>query len=97
MFGDYDDKIISIPFKDICLNKERVGKTTEGLEHINLKTGDIFEWKDNGINYKHYIIDEGQDFCGEHLRLLHDIANEQKGAFYVFYDRNHRRKKGSFL
>lgn len=24
---DYDNKIISIPFKDICLNKRRIGKT----------------------------------------------------------------------
>jgi hypothetical protein len=26
----YDNKIISIPFKDICLNKPMVGKRTEG-------------------------------------------------------------------
>jgi hypothetical protein len=26
----YDNKIISIPYKDICLNKPMVGKTTEG-------------------------------------------------------------------
>ena len=48
----------------------------------------LLDWQNNGINYKHYIIDEGQDFYGEHLRLLHDIAKEQKGCFYVFYDRN---------
>ena len=28
----YDNKIISIPYKDVCLNKPRVGKTTEGEE-----------------------------------------------------------------
>lgn len=48
----------------------------------------LLGWKDNGLNYKHYIIDEGQDFCEDHLQLLHDIAKEQKGCFYVFYDRN---------
>ena len=48
----------------------------------------LLDWKSNGISYKHYIIDEGQDFNGEHLRLLHDIAKKQKGCFYVFYDRN---------
>ena len=26
----YDNKIISIPYKDICLNEDRVGKTIEG-------------------------------------------------------------------
>jgi len=28
--NDLDNKIISIPFKDICLNADRVGATTEG-------------------------------------------------------------------
>lgn len=27
---DYDNKILSIPYKDICLNVSRVGKRTEG-------------------------------------------------------------------
>lgn len=26
----YDNKMLSIPFKDICLNAARAGKTTEG-------------------------------------------------------------------
>ena len=39
---DYDDKIISIPFEDVCLNKPRVGKTSEGIETIGMKTGDTF-------------------------------------------------------
>ena len=43
----YDDKIISIPFKDICLNKDRIGKTTNGIEDIGMKPGDIFTWKEN--------------------------------------------------
>lgn len=46
------------------------------------------EWKENGISFKHFVIDEGQDFYGEHLRIMHGIAKEQKGSFYVFYDRN---------
>ena len=39
---NYDDKIISIPFEDICLNAPKKGKTTEGLEPIGMKTGDTF-------------------------------------------------------
>ena len=42
---DYHDRIISIPFYDICLNKNRVGTTSEGEELIGLKPGDVFTWK----------------------------------------------------
>ena len=44
--NDYGDKIISIPFKDICLNADKVGKTTEGLQEIGMKAGDVFQWKE---------------------------------------------------
>lgn len=39
-------------------------------------------------NYRHIIIDEGQDFLDEHLELLSVIADCVGGAFYVFYDKN---------
>jgi hypothetical protein len=35
---DYDDKIISIPYRDVCLNAE----TQEGEEDIGMKVGDTF-------------------------------------------------------
>lgn len=41
----YQDKIISIPFKDICLNKPFSGeKTPDGEQIIGLKAGDTFKW-----------------------------------------------------
>jgi hypothetical protein len=51
MSTDVDDKVISIPFEDICLNADKVGKTTEGIETIGLKAGDTFEWKENGTHW----------------------------------------------
>ena len=39
---NYDDKIISIPFEDICLNSDKIGKTSEGIQPIGIKTGDVF-------------------------------------------------------
>ena len=42
---DYDEKIISIPFEDICLNSKRVGKTSEGIVPTNIAAGQVFEWK----------------------------------------------------
>lgn len=46
---EYRDKIISIPFEDICLNQMPTGekKTSEGLEPIGMKVGDTFEWKED--------------------------------------------------
>ena len=53
--NQYDDKIISIPFEDICLNKERKGTTQEGIEEIGLKPGDVFTWKENETDWLVYL------------------------------------------
>ncbi len=52
---NYDDKILSIPYQDICLNKPRVGKTTGGLEIVGLKVGDTFTWKENNTHWIIYM------------------------------------------
>lgn len=51
----YDNKIISIPFKDICLNLPRVGKTTEGEINIQIKPGDVFTWKETETHWLVYL------------------------------------------
>ena len=54
---DQEEKIISIPFEDVCLN-------TKKLETTNLKAGDVFEWKENE---SHWIVllnkDEETAYC----------------------------------
>lgn len=62
-----EEKIISIPFEDICLNKPRVGKITEGLEEIGMKTGDVFEWKETETYWLVYLrrIEEDAYFRAE--------------------------------
>lgn len=52
---DYDDNIISIPFSDICLNAERIGKTAEGIQVIGMKAGDVFTWKENNTKWLVYL------------------------------------------
>ena len=49
--NDYDDKIISIPFEDICLNAPRVGKTSQGIVPIGMKAGDTFVWKEDNSHW----------------------------------------------
>lgn len=52
---DYDNKIISIPYEDVCLNKERKGTTTKGIEVIGMKPGDVFEWKETATKWIVYL------------------------------------------
>lgn len=52
---DYDDRTISIPFKDICLNAEKKGKTSESQQETNIKPGDILQWKENGTYWILYL------------------------------------------
>ena len=49
--NDYDDKIISIPFEDICLNVPRIGKTSQGIVPIGMKAGDTFIWKEDNSHW----------------------------------------------
>lgn len=48
-----------------------------------LESYDDYEWE-----YKHIVIDEGQDFKQNQIERLSDIALLQDGAFYVFFDKN---------
>lgn len=48
----------------------------------------LMDWKRQSFSFKHIIVDEGQDFFADHLQLLGDIAEEQEGSFYVFYDKH---------
>ena len=58
------DKVLSIPFEDICLNDfvEKGDKTSSGLQKINLKPGDVFTWVENDTKWLIY------------LRFLEEVA-----------------------
>ena len=85
--NDYDQKIVSIPFKDICLNKEREGKTSDGMEEVGLKTGDVFEWEENHTHWLVYLRDynEVAYFMSEIRRC--DTSIEINGHEYWLYVR----------
>lgn len=48
---DSDKKMLSVPFKDICLNTERVGKMTDGLVDVPVACGEVFKWKDTDTRW----------------------------------------------
>jgi len=71
----YDNKILSIPYKDICLNTPRIGKTSEGEIDINIKPGDVFTWKETNTHWLVYLeyIEEDAYFRSEIRRCDQEV------------------------
>ena len=84
---DYDDKIISIPYKDICLNKEKTAeKTSQGEEEIGMKVGDVFTWKETNTNWLVYLerLEEDAYFRAEIRKCNSEIEiNNKKYKVYT--------------
>ena len=84
--NDYDDKIISIPFRDICLNSNRKGKTEDGLEDIGMKAGDVFKWKETDTYWLVYLqrLEENAYFRAEIRKCRYDVEiGEDKYKVYL--------------
>lgn len=54
--GDYDNKILSIPYEDIQLNADRIGTTTQGTVSTILKPGMTFKWVTTHGEESHWLI-----------------------------------------
>lgn len=83
----YDNKILSIPFEDVCLNASKKETTSQGIVPINLKAGDIFTWKENGSQWLVYLqrLEETAYFRSE-IRKCNKIV-EINGNKYPVYVR----------
>jgi len=81
----YDNKILSIPYKDICLNEPRVGKTSEGIVDINIKPGDVFIWKETDTHWLVYLecIEEDAYFRSE-IRRCDQSVKIGKNSYWVY-------------
>lgn len=83
----YENEYPNIAFFNLpALMHEKTGFVELGnpvavTEYLN--TYDLYDW-----DYKHIVIDEGQDFSSDHIPILSTIAEVQEGSFYVFFDRN---------
>lgn len=84
---DYDNKTISILFEDVCLNKRRVGKTSQGIESIGMKPGDVFTWKETNTHWLAFlqILNEKAYFRSQIRRC--DSQVEINGKSYWVYTR----------
>ena len=48
---DRDQKMVSVPFADICLNAPRIGKTSESLVDVPIASGETFIWKETNSRW----------------------------------------------
>ena len=81
----YDDKIISIPFKDVCLNAPMQGKTSDGQDIIGMKPGDVFTWKETGTDWLVFLqkLEETAYFRAEIRRCKYTV--DVDGTEYKCY------------
>lgn len=82
---DYDNKIISILFKDICLNKRRIGKTIQGIEAIGMKPGDVFMQKETNAHWLVFLqyLNEKAYFRSE-IRRCDSEVNINDESYWVY-------------
>lgn len=59
--GDYDNKILSIPYQDICLNEFPWESAVPGPKDTKLKPGDVFVWKETNTHWLLYLQYHEQD------------------------------------
>ena len=95
--NEYDNKILSIPFEDICLKRKeedsesnkKEGTTTEGIEQIGIKPGDVFTWKENSTDWIVYLqsLEETAYFRAEIRRCKY--TTEINGITYKVYAGDH--------
>lgn len=75
--NDYDNKILSIPFYDICLNTEKLDiPTSLAEEPTNIKVGDVFYWKETNTYWLVYLqyLEESAYFRAE-IRKCSEIIS----------------------
>ena len=75
--NDYDNKILSIPFYDICLNAEKLDiPTSLAEEPTNIKVGDVFCWKETDTYWLIYLqyLEESAYFRAEIRKCSETIS-----------------------
>lgn len=81
----YDNKIISIPYKDINLDSFPIQKTSQGIEDIEICTGDTFLWEETNTHWLIYLqdIEETAYFRAE-IRRCDQSVNINNIPYWVY-------------
>ncbi|MEP9852961.1 NERD domain-containing protein [Staphylococcus aureus] len=86
--NQYKNELTNVTFVNLnalaakALRKEKISD-----EDIHYFLNNIEDFSDVW-DFKHIIIDEGQDFTNTSIELLKEIAVLQESCFYVFFDKN---------
>ena len=82
---NYDNKEISIPYKDICLNKPRAGKTSWGEQEVGMVPGNVFTWKQTNTHWLVYLqyLQEDAYFRSEIRRCDQQVKVNNK-SYWVY-------------
>lgn len=86
--AEYDTKMFSIPFEDICLNEKPPvpQKTTAGIQKIDIKPGDVFTWKETDTHWLVFLqfLEETAYFRAQIRRCDQEIeVNGQRYWVYI--------------
>ena len=81
----YDNKILSIPYRDVVLNDIREGKTSQGQVLINIKPGDVFTWKETKTHWLVYLqaLEEDAYFRSE-IRRCDQQVKIDNNSYWVY-------------
>lgn len=76
------ENIDILSLKKLTCRKLGVEKVTDDDIYQFLCNYENYDWE-----YKHIVIDEGQDFSERDINALYEIGICQEGAFYIFFDK----------
>lgn len=95
--ADYDCKIISIPYEDICLGeydeesaeagfKAPDGPTSKGIIPTGIKAGEVFLWKETNTHWLVYLqfLEEDSYFRGEVYKCEEEPIEIKGKKYYVY-------------
>ena len=93
----YKDELINATFLSIDKLVKKHYKIKNKYATEEEKLNFLYNYNNYDWDYKHIIIDEGQDFTKEEIDALYLIAELEGGCFYLFYDKNQIVNKGKTL
>ena len=78
---DLDDKILSIPFEDVCLNSPNTD-----IVKTNIKEGDVIEWKENGSHWLVFLqrLEETAYFRADLRRCRYEITLDNGKKYWGY-------------
>lgn len=79
-FTNLDSLLVQLSGSPLPLERHNPGEKDNQILEM------LINWDLYNLPFKHFVIDEGQDFLEDHLLAIQEIAQQMDGCFYVFFD-----------